>query len=55
MSPKFKTRMFMYQSKANLDEKILLGNIPYLIDPEIRKMLVNGKFGNKDSKFYPGP
>ena len=39
--------MFMYQSKVNLDEKILFGSIPHLTDPEIRKMLVKGMFGNK--------
>ena len=36
--------MFIYQSKANLDEKILFGNIPHLTSPEIRKMLVKGMF-----------
>ena len=43
----FKTEMFIYQSNVNLDEKILLGSIPHLTDPEIRKMLVKGMFGNK--------
>ena len=30
MRPIFKTEMLIYQSKANLDEKILFGNITYL-------------------------
>ena len=30
MRPIFKTEMFIYQSKANLDEKILFGKIKYL-------------------------
>ena len=32
--------MLIYQSQANLDEKILFAKITHLIDPEIRKMLV---------------
>ena len=55
MRPIFKTEMLMYQSKANLDEKILFGNITHHSDPEIRKMLVRGMFGNKDSSFHSGP
>ena len=43
----FKTEMLIYQSKANLDEKILFSKITHHSDPEIRKMLVNGMFGNK--------
>ena len=42
MCPIFKTKMLIYQSKANLDVKILFGNIARLIDPEIRKMLEKG-------------
>ena len=41
--------MFIYQSKVNLDEKILFGNFPRLIDPEIRQMLEKGLFGDQDS------
>ena len=37
-----------------LDEKIFFGNVSYLIDPEIRKMLVKVMFGNKDSLFHSG-
>ena len=55
MRPIFKTEMLIYQSKANLDEKILFGKITHHLDPEIRKMLVNGKFGNEDSTFQSGP
>ena len=55
MWPIFKTEMLICQSKANLDEKILFGKMPHLIDPEIRKMLVQGIFGNKYSTFYSGP
>ena len=55
MGPIFKTEMLMYQSKANLDEKILFGNITNHSDPEIRKMLVRGMFGNQDSSFHSGP
>ena len=48
-------RMLIHQSKANLDEKISFSNIPHLIDPEIRKMLVIGIFGNNNSTFHSGP
>ena len=54
MRPIFKTEMFIYQSKANVDEKILCGEITYHLDPEIRKLLVNCNFGNDDSTFHPG-
>ena len=37
--------MLIYQSKANLDGKTLLGKITHHLDPEIRKMLVRGMFG----------
>ena len=49
MSLIYKTEMFIYQSKVSLDEKILFGSIPHLTDPEIRKRLVKGMFGNKNS------
>ena len=55
MGPIIKTEMFIYQSKVNLDEKTLLGSIPHLADPEIRKMPVKGMFGNKNSSFHSGP
>ena len=37
MRPIFKTEMLIFQSKANLDEKILSGKITHHKDPEIRK------------------
>ena len=55
MRPIFKTEMFIYQSKVNLDEKNLFGNIPHLTDPEIRKILLKGMFGNKNSTLHSGP
>ena len=55
MRPIFKFEMIIGQSKVNLDEKILFGSIPHLTDPEIRKMLVKGMFGNKNSTFHSGP
>ena len=55
MRPIFKTEMFINQSKVNLDEKILLPNIPHIINPEIRKQLVKGIFGNKNSTFHSIP
>ena len=33
--PIFKIKMQIYQSKANLDENILLGKIPHHLDPAI--------------------
>ena len=47
--------MFIFQSKVNLDEKILFGSIPHLTDIEIRKKLVKDMFGNKNSTFHSGP
>ena len=55
MRPIFKTKVFIYESKVNLDEKILFGSIPHLTDQEIRKMLVKGMFGNKIFTFHSGP
>ena len=54
MWPIFITEMFIYQSKVNLDEKTLFGSISHLTDPEIRKKLVKGMFGNKNSTFHSG-
>ena len=34
--------------------KFLFGKITHHLDPEIRKMLVNGEFGNDDSRFHSG-
>ena len=54
MRPIFKSKMLIYQSKANLDEKMLFGKIIHHLDPKIRKVLVRGMFGNKDSSFHFG-
>ena len=54
MRPIFKTGTFIYPSKANLAEKILFGTITCHLDPEIRKMLVNGNFEKEDSTFHSG-
>ena len=51
----FKTNMLTYQSKVNLDEKILFGKINHQSDPEIRKMLEGACFGMKNSTFHSGP
>ena len=40
IGPIFKTEILIYQSKANLDEEILLGKTTYHLDLEIRKTLV---------------
>ena len=55
MGPIFKTEMFIYQSKVNLDEKILSGSIPHLTSLEMRKMLERGMLRNNSSTFYSGP
>ena len=39
MRPILKTKKLIYQSKANLDVKIVFSNIIYFIGQEIRKML----------------
>ena len=54
MRPMFKTEMLIYQSQANLDGESLFGKIVHRLDPEIRKILVKGMFGNKDSSFHSG-
>ena len=50
-----KTKKLIYLSKANLDVKIVFGNITQLIDPEIWKILARGLYGNQDSTFHSGP
>ena len=44
----FKTKMLIFQSTANSDEKILFGKITHHLDLDITKMLVRSIFGNKD-------
>ena len=44
---------YVYQTLANLDVKILFGNITHLIDAKIRKMLENvGKWCVWEPRFY---
>ena len=50
-----KNEMLFYQSKANLDGKILFREITHRLDSEMRKMLVRGKFGVEDSTIHSGP
>ena len=47
MGPTFKTELLIYQSKANLDEKILFDKITHHLDPEIRKMPVRRSYWNR--------
>ena len=47
--------MLSYQSKANLDEKILFGKVTHLLGPKIRNILVRGLCGNENSTFDSGP
>ena len=49
-----KTKMLIYQSKANLDDKILFRIITDLLDPKIKKMLVRGLNRSENSTFYSG-
>ena len=51
----FETQTLICQSKANLDVKILFGNITHLINPEIRKLLKRYLYGNQDSTLHSGP
>ena len=51
----FKTNMLTYQSKTNLDEKIIFGKITHHLDPEIRKMLEGACFGIKNFTIHSGP
>ena len=39
-----KSKLLIFQSKANLDEKILFGKITRHLDPEIRKMPVKAYY-----------
>ena len=55
MWPIFETKMLIYQSKANLDVKILFREITDHLDPEIRKMLERCLYWNQHSTFHSGP
>ena len=50
-----KIELLIYQSKANLDEKVLFIKTTLQLDPVIRKMPVNSTFENEDSIFHSGP
>ena len=54
MRPIFKTKLLIYQSKANFDVK-MFDDTTNLIDLEIRKMLERGLNGNQDSTLYCCP
>ena len=47
MRPMFETEMFIYESKANLNENILFGKITHHLDSLMRQMLLRGMFGNE--------
>ena len=47
MGPIFKTELLLYQSKANLDEKILFDKITHHLDQELRKMPERDLYGNR--------
>ena len=42
------TESLIYESKANLDEKILFGKITYIKGPTISKMPLRGLCGNRE-------
>ena len=44
----FKPEMLIYQSKANLDENILFGEIIHLEDPKNRKVSVRSLYGSRE-------
>ena len=48
MRPIFKTKMLIYHSNVNLDDKISFGKIKHLQDPTRIKMLVRGLYGNRE-------
>ena len=47
--------MLIYKSKASLDVKILFSKVAHLLDPEIKKMLLRGLYGNENATFHSGP
>ena len=51
----FKTDMFIVQSKAYLDVKIVFGRIPYLLVPESKEMLERSFYGNEHPTIHSGP
>ena len=55
MQPIFKIKMLFYQSKANLDEKILFGKVTHYLNSEIKKKLVRVLYRNEHSTLHSGP
>ena len=49
-----KTKILIYQSKANLDAEILFGSITHLQDSQIRKMSARNKCGNENCTLHYG-
>ena len=47
MRPIFKTKMLVYQSKADFDEKILFGRIIHILRPKIEKCLSRACIGTR--------
>ena len=47
--------MLIYQSYANLDEKILFGKITLYLDQGIRKLLFKEFVLKENSTFHSGP
>ena len=50
--PMVTTEVLIYQSNANFDVKILFGKIALYLDPELRKTLVRGLYGDENFMFY---
>ena len=50
----FITEMFIFQSKANLDEKTFLLKLHIFKPQKLDKMLVWFMFGNENSTFHSG-
>ena len=56
MRPMFKTEMLIFQSKANLDEKILFGSkITNQLDSHIAENAGKRQIWGEDSTFQSGP
>ena len=55
MWPILKTKMIIFQSKANLCMKILFCKITHHLDPEVSKMLVRGRLGTRIPHSHSGP
>ena len=53
--PILRNEMLFYQSKENIDQKILFREITHYLDPETKKMVEMRVFGKKDSTIHFGP